>query len=521
MTVAGNRDFSNTFTGNIHHVGFCTEKNYSQLSSKFHEDGNIKDDADMSDSLASYDLILKDGLSGLSLDVAAQSSWKDYIPLTYFSKYVADADNNRYYSMDFLQFNVDYPESDLFHNTSYVNAADQTITLNAYDTTNSPVRTFITFESATIDANRLDSSFKATVPASSNGVVEPGADWRNTRYEVVNGSIIYPPSEVDIQTLSIATQIEFKVDGIISKPVKIKKLHLSSIALDDVSGHQIGTRFGVPVRPYTKLGIYMDYKKRNPFTVYKGNSPYLYLTKHSGFRLRGDQKIGISRGLSTPINQGRSATYKVGAMQMAIRLEDATFSDTPVEVFELEAGDSYIKFYMVATDVAKKRGRIYGINTTTGQLQEGLSFYLNGKLVRSAIISPREWYILGLQFDSRPDFTSVAGAFRITGSLTLNNISHYQYTASQEQQSAKTRLWSNVLADESSIVWNEWLSSTWRDVLFIVTSDRVAIDPATIYKIYTGTNKIIVSDEKNLSLIDEEYKMYRGVLWQSQTLDAV
>jgi hypothetical protein len=43
-------------------------------------------------------------------------------------------------------------------------------------------------------------TFTTTTSPSSNGTVVPGAGWKTTRYEVVNGMIIYPPSNLDTNT---------------------------------------------------------------------------------------------------------------------------------------------------------------------------------------------------------------------------------------------------------------------------------------------------------------------------------
>ncbi len=521
MLLGGNIGFNNTFAGNILDVGFCSDNNLYELKSYFSSDGTAIHDADLSGKTPSYGLMLKDTLSGFKLDIRSASSWKEYIPLSYFSKYVSDPDGKKYYSIDLLQLNIGYPEPEDFILTDYVDALGETISVTAYNTFSSSVRTYVTFESLNYSANKQNSAFIATAPAASNGVVSPGTGWAKTRYEVVNGSIIYPPTGVDVQTLSIAVSIEIKGRGTVSNPIKIKKLHLSSLALDDVNGHSLGTRFGIPVRPYTRLGVYMDYKKQNPFRISKETTPFLYLSRQSGFRLRGDQKIGLSRGLTMPINIGKSQTYKVGAMQMFIRFEDQIFPEAPVEVFELQASDAQIKFYLVANDPKRDRGRIYAIDTATGLLQPELEMFLNGSLTSKTLINTKEWYALGLQLGSKPDFGGMSGAFRITGPLSITNISHYQYTASQEQQSSKTRPWSAVALDVDPLIWDYWKAFTWRDVMMTVTVERKAIDPGTIYKIYTGTNRLIFTDSKSLSLVDEQYGFYNEVSWQSQTLSAV
>jgi hypothetical protein len=50
----------------------------------------------------------------------------------------------------------------------------------------------------------------------------------------------------------------------------------------------VGTRFGVNMFPYTRSGLYYDYKAKNPFSIYKGSTPYLYLNRTSGIEIRGD-----------------------------------------------------------------------------------------------------------------------------------------------------------------------------------------------------------------------------------------
>ena len=84
-------------------------------------------------------------------------------------------------------------------------------------------------------------------------------------------------------------------------------------------------------------GDYFDYKSKNPFTIYKGSSPYLYLTRTSGIELKGTYDPLISRGLSIPINENVSSDYKIMAMQSAIRFDQDFFPYAPTEIFEIES----------------------------------------------------------------------------------------------------------------------------------------------------------------------------------------
>jgi hypothetical protein len=533
LFVGGDKSFTKTFSGKIYRIGFLNETLLAASSDKFKNDGSILDSSEtdyFGNLSASYTLFAKsDSVRGFIIDILASSKWEDYIPLSYFAKYVKNASNQDYYSVDFLQFNIDYPEGRYFIETQE-------------DLSSRPVKTYITFQSLRFRAKEPAGKFVKTIEAQPNDVVAPGSylvtegtpydDWRTTRYEVVNGSIIYPPAGVDPSTIGISVSVEFNVEGILSKPVKIRSLQFASQALNDISPNPVGSKYGVPIYPYSKLGIYFDYKRRNPFEIYKNSSPYLYLTKKSGIRLRGDQGVAISRGLSSPVNQGLSSSYNVGAIQFFGRYDGEEFPADSIEAFEIEArlASSYIKFYLQALDGSRRRGRIFGVNTATGKIEEGLAYFINGVLAKEPIIDLNEWFVLGVQFSNKLDFGGLEGAIRITGPLLINNLSHYQFTAFQEQENVRTRPWLNVLnLEEGTAEWSYWASLDefnnpeflWRDVLFVLTAARSNINPAEIYKIYTGTNKSISGTDKVLKVNRYQYKAYKDVLWSQQVIKPV
>ena len=533
LFVGGDKSFSKTFRGKIYKVGFLNERLAAKAAINFKEDGSILDSSEteyFANLFASYTLFAKnDTIRGFTIDIAVNSAWEDYIPLSYFAKYVKNASNQDYYSVDFLQFNIDYPEKRYFVESQN-------------GLSSSSVKTYVTFQSLRFRAKESAEKFTTTIPASPNNLVAPGSylideetaydDWRTTRYEVINGSIIYPPAGVDPSTIGISVSVEFNIEGILSKPVKIRSLQLASQALNDISPNPIGSKYGIPIYPYSKLGIYFDYKRRNPFEIYKNSSPYLYLTKKSGIRLRGDQRIALSRGLSTPVNQGLASSYNVGAIQFFARYDGEEFPADSVEAFEIEArsASSYIKFYLQALDSSGRRGRIFGVNTVTGKIEEGLAYFVNGVLAKDPIIDLNEWFVLGVQFSNKLDFGGVEGAIRITGPLLINNLSHYQFTAFQEQENVRTRPWLNVLnLEEGTAEWSYWAALDefnnpeflWRDVLFVLTAARSNINPVEIYRIYTGTNKSITGTNRALKINKYQYKAYKDVLWSQQVIKPV
>ena len=554
LYVGGTREFSQTFSGNIYNVSFCNSDNFAEISAAFSTEGMLNyktalvsgtntgtysstygyfsstsdywtqalnSSTDLFGRIASYTLILNKFLSSYFLDISVSGYWTDYIPLTYFSKYVTNSDNERYYSLDFIQLNLDSPR--IFSNGQ---SQENVKFINSY----------VTFQSLKSNAYQPKDYYTYEVEAQANGVIEPGYypteivsgvqkydQWSKTKYGFENGSVVYPPVGINIQDVAIGIHLEFNVKGILNNPVKVRSLETASQAYNDLTPTGIPTKNGIAIFPYTKNGIYFDYKKKNPISIYKGSTPHLYLTSESGVKLLGNQKIGVSRGVSMPINQSSAEAYTVGAMQFFAKYEKALFPVAAEELFEIEAANKYIKFYIQATDATRKRGKVYAFNTVTGQVEQGISYSISGQQSLSLILESGQWMIIGIQFSNNLNFGNVRGAFRLTGPILVDNVSHYKYTAAQENQISIPRPWSQVLApDGNTEDWDYWESDfVWEDVLYVLSFQKKLIDLQEIYKAYVGTNKTIVSDESVFSLNSYEYRSYDDVVWQIQTTTAV
>lgn len=522
---------------------------------------------------ASYTVKPIDYFDNFKIDISVDAYWEDYVPLTYLAKYVTDADNDARYDLDFIQFNINYPapasfveendfgswtyeelqqkyavpiqrtyeslDNQLF--TGYDNYEDlknKLFKTYKYDTSGSSVRSYVTFQYLASGANESTSYFTNIIAPDKNGIVVPGSyivgyedvtghpiydNFENTKYEVVDNMIIYMPKNVDLNELAMVTHLEFFVNGISINPIKIKKIQYSSQSFNDTTPNAIGTRFGNKIYPYKKSGVYYDYKSPNPFTVYKGTTPYLYLTRNSGIQLKGVYDPGVSRGIQIPINESRGSGYKVIALQKAIRYDEDFFSYAPTEIFEIQSKRSVIKFYLVANHPSGKRAKIYAINASSGQLENNIAFYWNGKLVKEPNITVKEWGMLGISFANSLDFENYSGAIRITGPILVNSISHYKSTNLQEVQQVVNRPWFKVKSfGPTNFDWQYWDTSyIWNGVLVLSSTSYYGVNPEDIYKTYTGTNKIIIDDERPLRLNSYEYRLLDDVIWQSNVANAV
>jgi hypothetical protein len=544
LYVGGRKTFENTTKANILKVGFLNQRNLAKVKTAFLDNGvtyptfidggtpaatgtttvnggtpttttwqNFYDGGGVYEELfyhiASYTLIPKMYLDEFSLDIAIDAYWEDYVPLKYFARYVDDSSNNKVYALDFVQFNMLYPKLELF-------------TQGIYDTTNSIVKSYISFQYLATGANYPESLFTEKIPLSSTNVVDPGSSWQYKKYEVLNDTVIYPPTGVNFENLAIVVHLEVVVNGMNTYPLSIKTLQFASQSLNHTKPTAIGTRFGKEIYQYTKSGLSTNYKAKNPYIIYKNSSPYLFLTKNSGIQPTGTFNNMVSRGITIPVNTSLTTDFTIIAAQLSIRSNAESFSTEPVQIFEIQGKTKFTQFYMVATDSSGKRAKIYAIDASTGRQDPNISFYLNGKFVQNPVIGLKDWSVLGIACAEPMSFNSYVGAVRLTGPLVFNNISYYEKTDIQQITLQVGRPWSEVLQPVSSPVdWTYWDESTWKEVLNLQSVTEFNVDLSNIYKAYTGTNKFIAEDDTVLSFEKYEYFAYKDVSWQTQTIKPV
>lgn len=196
MFVAGDNSFTNMFDGKIYKVGLCTERNLAKVTDYFsveepfgEVDGGatgtlvwfrILDGGTPSsfsidtvyDHIATYTLRSYLDYGVYEIDVDCDSYWQDYVPLSYFAQYVKNIYEEDYYDLDFLQFNIDYPALPKFK-------------LSSYDTANSLVRSYVSFQLVETGATKQLNAFSEIANAPQNAVIDPSSDrytagWMNT-----------------------------------------------------------------------------------------------------------------------------------------------------------------------------------------------------------------------------------------------------------------------------------------------------------------------------------------------------
>jgi hypothetical protein len=561
MYVAGDDTNLYQFTGKIYSIGISTQYNADEIINNFEENGTAildsylatgSEESENANELlahtASYTILPSEAYETYYLDIGVSGFWEDYLPLSYFAQFVTNDVGNKYYDLDFLQFNIASPsptklaeyetvgswtydqlkesyahpsqktyyQLDNFLFTGWNNYEDmnqKTEKYYEYDTSDSVIRTYVTFQYVKDGSNKPQSYFTNTEPAREGSIIslDDYPNWLTTKFETIDNTLIYPTKTVNFNKLAIVNRVEFNSRGILTKPIKLKKLEVASQAFNDNSFNPVGTRFGINVFPFTKAGLYFDYKTANPYSIYKGSTPYLYLNRKSGIELRGDFDSQVSRGIAIPVNSTIASEYRVSASQIWMRYDLERFSGVPVEIFEIVHKDDTFKFYSVATNESGTRAKIFAKSVSTGQEITNISYYQNGYYVDSPVLTVGEWSVIGLKFASNLIFDAFLGAINLTGPLVFNNIAFYQANNLQQVQSNILRPWARVNSEGDWSYWKE--SYTWQEVLVVSSADLYGVDPSKVYDTYIGTNKIIFDDEEGMIFDAENLKIYNDTIW--------
>ena len=529
--IGGTQELENTFVGEIIRVGFCGSRNLSKVSNFYnssgialdYSEGSLTEEATKETHIATYTLVGTKLISNFALDIAVDSYWEDYVPLSYFGTYVKDYAGNSFFDLDFIQFNIDYVKLSRF-------AEDK------YDTSGLPLKTYVSFQYLASGANADPNYFINTEPLSKTSVINPGSEWLTTRYEILNDSAIKPPIGEAIDSLALVISMEFKSDGLKSDNLSISSIELSSQVLGQ-SPNPIFTKFGTPVIPFRKSGQYFEYKNVEPYTIHKRDTPYLYLTKTSGIRSRTDYSSLGRNGLSVPVNVNQSSFFRVNLFQMFAMYMEESFPIAPKQIFEIQSADSLIQFFLVADSNTQKRGQIYAIDQTTGRLRSGIVYYIDGKVVKRPIINLDSWTAIAISFDEPLRYDSFTGAFRVTSPLLFNHVSYYQTTQLDEVQRFAYRKWSAVRSGiDNPLDWSYWSGKdqtpegqvyevsdgfTWQEVLFLAEAEPTVPDASNIYKTYTGTASTILDSKSSLRLGNYQSSVLKDISWTSSTTTPV
>ncbi len=523
----GESGFINGYSGKVYKIGFSNAKNYDLIKTSF-TNGLVSSQSLLLENYANYTLFAVYNLGSFALDIATYAYWEDYIPLTLLAKNSGTA--NPTYSLDFIQFNVDYP------------AAESIVSSNV-STINEMVRTYAYFSELTKPSLTTSDLSRSLYNLPSTKIVSPDSTWATKIYEIVDGSIIYNPDVNNFAELGINIRFEMKIPGILRNPVKIRNMQLSSQSLSQDSETPIGSKLGRDLSPYTRSNSQLIYDKSvNPFVIYKGKTPYLYLSKTSGIQLLGSTFDG-TRGIEILFNQSAKRFFLFDVLQFGFYY-DKTFSSGPQEILRIgeRSSDKFaVDRYAVMVDGIgdNTKGTVYVKDLNTGNVYWDVELYVNGSedetpsgVITDGNVFYRNWNFVSIKFNPSISFENTVGAIRITGPFLINNISHYQISEEEYANKVTPTDWGTVLDRENNAdteTWTETTSTTyetanatWFDIYANAVAEGLGKSLLNVYRAYFGASaKVSVETNIPLDLSKYSYAAYLNVDGTSTNGDTI
>ena len=570
LFVGGNGE--TTFEGKIYRLGFSDQINFQEISNNFDSDTgivNYQDNELLEGHYSSYTLSPFFRYGTYFLDISVSSQWEEYFPLTSFASYIKKRDGSTAYDIDYLQINFGYPSlvslvettvdnpdwnyQELFdaYNdpiqksyeildnqilsgySDYADLASNIITEYEIDTSGSSLDAYITFQLLAEGADEPLSSFSYTknltdsftvYAQNENTNLDPYKAYK-TKFRIIDGTIIYPPKNINFKNVAMVVHFNIQQDGIISNPLKVRNLEITSRCLNENGLTPIGTKTGSPIYPYVRTGIYYSGKSKNPILIGKNNLPYLYLTENNGIRvLQSDAEIEY--GVIVPINSQESENYPLGAIQLFMKYDVLRPVPTTQKLFTINHKDGSIEF-TITPDETAKRMYISARDGLTKQSYSNIVFYENGIETINPYIESVQWNVISASFNTPIDFSNSSGSMELLSGASFDNISFFKSTGLNEFNITIPRIWSNVLYNDleqnplNIVDWHQWydengvlvIPNEWKDIYVLDETTQFSITPSNIYKAYVGTNTVVIDDNTGVSIEEDDFTMFADQGW--------
>lgn len=570
MFIGG--DGTTTFESKIYRIGFSDQVNFETISDHFDSETGIVDNTEsalLEGHYASYTLSPFFRYNAYFLDISVHSQWEEYFPLSSFASYITKRDGETAYDLDYLQINFGYPSlidivavttdnpdwtyQEFFDSyndpiqksyeildnfilsgyASYEDLASNTITQYEIDTSGSSLDAYVTFQLLAEGADEPLSSFIYTKNLTDSYTIYAEEENTNlspykaymTKFRIIDGTVVYPPKKINFENVAVVVHFDIQQDGIISNPLKVKNLEITSKALNENGLTPIGTKTGMSIYPYVKTGIYYSGKSKNPLLIGKDNLPYLYLTEKTGIRVledSGDKEYGVL----VPINQAESVNYSLAAFQLFMKYDITHPVSTTQVIFSLTHQDGVIEF-TITPDETAKRFYVSARDKLTKTEYSNISFYQNGIYVENPYVYNNEWNVLSFLFNSAIDFSGKSGSVNLLHGCSFDNISFFKSTGLNEFSVIIPRIWSDTLygdqePDPGNIVdWQYWydengalsIPNEWKDIYVLEEITEFSITPKEIYEAYCGTNIIVTDDDTGISIQEDDFTMFADQNW--------
>lgn len=555
-------DGSTTFSGNIYSVGIVSQQNYinsisGRLPDTTHSFLSIeRESLDRLEvlELCSYSWLPKKEYGFLYDDIGIKGYWQDYVPLDRLGGTITDAFGKEKISVDNIQFNIgsgsychyytygrlkeEYLSQTIADinadNDWYYNLADIESNLMAsisslddepayYNTKNAFVRSFVAFQKTKFGIKQKDQLALSNIPNSGVLYVQEHNDYRNKCFELVDGNVIVPPSNVAPENIVMTMFLEFSIPGINTYPVTLRKMEFSSFAKNKNKFTPVGTKSGKSVYPFISTDSFYDFQSPMPFSVNGISLPYLFLGRDTGFSVKARRYEGWESGIEIPIPEAKNTGFSFDSIQFWCRRNEP-FSTLEKTTFVFEYGTTKKIFTIKAYSGNEQHG-IINVYDENGIPDLSVMFYQNGRLVNRPVINYSEWADIQVAFPAGGIETgSASPRIKVLPGMVYNNISYFPVRAALGSLGFNYRTWDEVESEGmTTYAWSDWQEGDyegylWSNVLIKGTSQSKKTELSqVVYKTYIGTQAISISSNQPLRLTQGSISAFSETRWSSTT----
>jgi hypothetical protein len=506
LNFVGNQQ--ETFLGKIFSLtinnDFFTDKDGSQI---FNSSGiAIKNfNTDLYDYIGSYTLLPKTTNTSIVLDVGAAGYWENSIPLSYFGKYITQANGELKYDLDLIQFNIDTPSS-IFSNYN--------VTSSNYEDSLS-TKVYVTLQNISELGQVVYTQFTNIENIGMNKILDLGeiTSSEDTKYKINDRTIIYPPKDVSgFTSYYITVHIEISSKGVNTENVKIKNMGFASLSFDEGQFYSINTPATGKFYPIVKNEDQYVYKRKTPVIIDTESSPYLYLTGDSGIEVLPDVDENLVKGVAIPINQTLKNDQEVVGLQMFLMYNESNLFVERRKVGKIFSSNNSYDIVLDPEDDGKRAFfRIF--DSINGTEFTAAKFFLNGKLVNSVVIEPLSWnYIaISLQENSIP-LNGIIGEIEIYSGVKVDNVASFMELNPIKQGLLVYDEW-NVVDDQ---LWNYWSgSATWTQVLDEQSLEVtvLSLNGEEVFNTYAGLSSGIANDNSVVNVTQDSIIIINDITW--------
>ena len=303
-------------------------------------------------------------------------------------------------------------------------------------------------------------------------------------------------------------------------------MEIASLAFDDKSPYEIGTKYANSVYPFSREKYLFDYKQKNPITIYKDSSPYLYLTEYSGIYANIFDSNYV-RGAIVPLNKNKEDEYYINGFQFWSRSPLKIFPTTPFVIAKIKTETSDIDLYLEPLD-GGNRAFLKSYDYSTGEELQGLEFYQDGEKVNYPVIYPRKWSSVALGFLEPITCDNFTGRLELYSGIVFNNIVEYNFANFLLNTSKRIeKKWFQVYIDDSSdpFAINSWQNaydevgelseSSWRVSTYNLVPDQRTIDGEYEHNSQLGISVSVTEDLSSLSIYSNGSDIFTDVEWKT------